>query len=105
MKEFIQFKLHRQLDATIDEVANYNQTAYDNGVNVKKENDSTLYVSFKQYGNWWWKGGLGMSSYENEKYKVIADEWCGYHLIIKNIRQHHYTILYPDNLNWKEFKL
>ena len=67
------------------------------------ENDSTLYVTFKQYGNWWWKGGLGMSSYENEKYKVTTDEWCGYHLLIKNKHQHNYTIIYPDNLQWKEF--
>ena len=104
LKEFIQFKLHNQVNTTIDEIANYNQTAYDNAVNVKKENDSTLYVSFRQYENWWWKGGLGMSSYENEKYKVIVDEWCGYHLTIKNIQQHHYTILYPDHLQWKEFK-
>lgn len=104
LKEFIQFKLHKNINATIDEVANYNQTTYDNGINVKRENDSTLYITFKQYGNWWWKGGLGMSSYENDKYKVTVDEWCGYHLTIKNIEQHHYTILYPDNLQWKEFK-
>lgn len=103
LKEFIEFKLHKKVNATIDEVANYNQTAYENGVNVKQENDSTLYVTFKQYGNWWWKGGLGMSSYENEKYKITTDEWCGYHLLIKNKDQHNYTIIYPDNLQWKEF--
>ncbi len=103
LKEFIEFKLHKKVNATIDEVANYNQTAYENGVHVKQENDSTLYVTFKQYGNWWWKGGLGMSSYENEKYKVTTDEWCGYHLLIKNKHQHNYTIIYPDNLQWKEF--
>lgn len=103
LKEFIKYKLHKEIHASIDEVANYNQTAYEDGIKVKKENDSTLYVSFKQYGNWWWKGGLGMSDYENEKYKVTTDEWCGYHLLIKNIKTHNYTIIYPDNLQWKEF--
>ena len=103
LKEFIKFKLHKEIHASIDEVADYNQTAYEDGVNVKKENDSTLYVSFKQYGNWWWKGGLGMTDYENAKYKMTTDEWSGYHLIIKNIQSHNYTIIYPDSLQWKQF--
>jgi len=103
LKETINFRLKKSLEARIDEIANFNLTAYDNGVNVKKENDSTIYVTFKQYGNWWWYNGVGMTNREDEKFKITVDEWCGYHLVIKNIQQHNYTIIYPDNLQWKEF--
>ena len=104
LKETINFRLKKSLEARIDEIANFNLTAYDNGVNVKKENDSTIYVTFKQYGNWWWYNGVGMTNREDEKFKITVDEWCGYHLVIKNKQQHNYTIIYPDNLQWKEFR-
>jgi len=56
----------------IYDVAQYNMTRPHGGVEVTKV-DSTqqLKVEFRQWGNWWWRKGIGMGpGYENEVYQV-----------------------------------
>ena len=77
------------------------------GVNVKQIAPDTLLVTFNQWGNWWWKKGLGASNYETTDYKVILNfKDCGrcYALVLKN-KNPARVYLYQDGDDLKEFKL
>ena len=89
------------------EVVQYNMTTPTDGVNVKQIAPDTLLVTFNQWGNWWWKKGLGASNYETTDYKVILDfNNCGrcYALVLKN-KNPARVYLYQDGDDLKEFKL
>ncbi len=88
-------------------ILQYNMTTPTDGVNVKQIASDTLLVTFNQWGNWWWKKGLGASNYETADYKVILDfNNCGrcYALVLKN-KNPDRVYLYQDGDELKEFKV
>ena len=53
------------------EVTQYNMATPTDGVRVEKISDKKLKVTFNQWGNWFWRDGIGAGSgYENDYYKV-----------------------------------
>lgn len=57
------------------QVLSYNMNSLNDSVTVEKISDTELKVTFAQWGNWWWQGGVGANSYSTDKYDVVIDEW------------------------------
>ncbi len=83
----------------IHEVCQYNLTNAENSVTTEWKGDSTLQVAFRQYGNWWWRHGLGATDYENEWYEVSI-QGGRYVLNWKKLPPNS-LILYQDGTQWQ----
>ncbi|MCB0634298.1 MAG: hypothetical protein KDD15_31415, partial [Lewinella sp.] len=63
-------------------------------------NDSTgLKVTFNQWGNWWWRRGIGASSYRDSAF-IFHNEGHDYRLEWRE-RPGQARILYQDGVAWK----
>ncbi len=71
--------------APIYEVMQYNLTALTDGVTVAVPRSDSLVVTFQQWGNWWWRNGLGAGSYHTDQYRVRE-------------QGHEYSLLLTDTL-------
>lgn len=91
----------RPYTGKLKEVASYNLTGPGDGVSVERLTTDTLKVTFNQWGNWWWRDGLGGSSYETEDYQFI-DRDHHYLLVFKSLNPEA-VFIYQDGREWKEF--
>ena len=89
----------KSYNGTIHEVIQYNMTDQVNGVTVQVDS-SALKVEFKQWGNWWWRKGIGAGNSETEWYQ-FSNKGHHYDLILKEIPSNA-AYLYQDGLEWKE---
>ena len=103
-----EYKILRELfiDSSVKnqiyDVLSYNLTSLHDGVNIDIDNDSTLCVSFNQYGNWWWYEGHGASAYETPEYKVtFVSNNSAYRLTLKHPKE-KYIVLYETDGMWRE---
>lgn len=101
--EALQLNQQRTLKAPIVDVAGYNMTAMDNGAHVRVDSLNQVFVTFNQWGTWWWHKGNGASNYETDDYHVQFDyKGCGncYKLRFKNNKQR--LLLFQTGDTWKE---
>ncbi len=54
--------------AIIVEVVQYNMARPTDGVSVQLKPHDTLRVEFEQWGNWWWRQGIGATNYSKFNY-------------------------------------
>ena len=85
------------------EVTQYNMETATDGVSVTQLTHNTLKVTFNQWGNWFWRNGIGAGEgYENKYYKVrFKGQW--YELELKNGLKGA-VFIYQDGDQWKEFE-
>jgi hypothetical protein len=50
------------------DVFQYNMTDLTNDFIVTRESENRIKVEFAQWGNWWWRNGVGGEKYSNEEY-------------------------------------
>jgi len=83
------------------DVAQYNMATPTDDVSVEKIGSDSIKVEFNQWGNWWWRNGMGAIFYKNDKYKMTPN---GQHYImeIKDISPSA-AIIYFDGNKWVEF--
>lgn len=87
---------------TMLEVAAYNMDWPENGAHAEVMNDSTIKVTLNQWGTWWWLGGFGASSYENQWFRLdMADPGHWYNVILKKPAG-EYQLLYQTGKELKE---
>ena len=94
----------RKFNGKAIDVLQYNMTTPSDGVEVKVISPDTLVVTLNQWGNWWWKFGIGGGDYETTDYKVKTDfSNCNkcYTLIMKN-RKPGRVFLYQTGNELKE---
>jgi hypothetical protein len=84
------------------DVAQYNMATPGDGVFVEKIGSDSLKVEFNQWGNWWWRNGMGSLFYKNDKYKMTP---AGKHyiMLLKDISPTA-AFIYYDGATWVEFK-
>lgn len=86
------------------EVAQFNMETPDDGVKVEKlETDSTgltYKTSFPQFGNWWFRNGIGASDYETKSYVFRTKEWH----VETTLRERRTdrAVIYPVGGKWYE---
>ena len=81
----------------------YNLHTKDDGVKVEQTGPGQLKVEFTQWGNWWWRNGIGASNYENEIFKVTNN---GHHYLLDlKVPHEDFTFIYQVGSKWYEFKI
>ena len=84
------------------DVAQYNMATPTDGVSVEKVGTDSIKVEFNQWGNWWWRNGMGALFYKNDKYKMTPN---GQHYImeLKDVSSTA-AFIYFDGSHWIEFE-
>ena len=91
----------RQFSNTVYDGLSYNMLTPDDGAHATVLNDSTVRVTLNQWGTWWWYGGQGGFSYENDDYKLnMIDGGHMYELTMKKPAS-QYELLYQVGDKWK----
>ena len=67
------------------------------------DSNNLIKLEFKEWGNWWWRHGIGTGSYETEKYTFnTVNKGC--EITIKKPAKDA-VFIYSDGSDWKEIKL
>lgn len=102
VKEALQYRYKKRYNGLMSEVMHFNQQDPYDGTKVEMKNDSTIRVSFKQFGNWFWHDGIGASSRENEMYNIeLGDGFYDVHF--KNFNPNTDVMIYADSSKFKKF--
>lgn len=98
----LRYSLQKPYNGQLQQVAQFNIMHLDEGVTVEQVDSMQLKVIFNQWGNWWWRNGIGATNYENDlyKFKIINK---GYQLTFKS-RPDDWTLIYQVGPHLKEFK-
>lgn len=86
------------------EVAQFNMETPNDGVKVEKsETDTTgltYKTSFPQFGNWWFRNGIGAGDYETDSYLFRTKEWH----VETTLREKRpdRVVIYPAGSKWME---
>ncbi|NNE25707.1 MAG: hypothetical protein HKN09_02585, partial [Saprospiraceae bacterium] len=88
----------KEINNTIHHVSQYNAVRITDGINVKRLSQAKFVIDFNQYGNWFWKHGIGLSSYATAYYSVSKNR---YNIIceIKDPKPNDY-IMYNQGVQW-----
>lgn len=79
----------------------FNMISPNDGSEVEVVNDSTIKVSLKQWGTWWWYMDFGGRSYETEAYKLnMVDQGRWYELQLAQPLS-SYNLLYQVGDKWQ----
>ena len=101
--ELIDFQTAKPYEGIMYDVYQYNMITTNDGVTVEQTGPMQLKVTFKQWGNWWHRNGMGASAYENEYYKAETLDYP-YQITFKQLPEGS-AIIYQDGMEWKEFFL
>lgn len=88
------------LEPKLETVLHYNMQQPTDGVLVEKLDSNKLKVTFAQWGNWWWRGGVGANSYSTDNYQVEIDEWSHAYTLTLYHKQKGAVYLYQQGNNW-----
>lgn len=93
----LQYVQGRSFAGQVYEVVQYNMVSPADGVTVQR--DSTgIEVTFQQWGNWWWRRGIGAAGYRDSTY-VFQN--AGHHYRLEWRRSPtNAQLLYQDGLQW-----
>ncbi len=103
-KTALNFKHDQNIKGDFYEILQFNMTKLDNSVSLEIIDSVTLKVTFDQWGNWWWRGGIGGSDYENELYKVDIDEWSHAYMITFKQKRPGDVFIYQKGISWQQVK-
>lgn len=99
-RDALHYIKRKPYEGDIYEVAQYNLAKPGDDVSVRIDSSRQLTVEFNQWGNWWWRKGLGMGGgYETEHYKV-ANHGQYYRLMLDSIPEGA-VFLYQSGGEWE----
>ena len=87
------------------DVALYNMTRPTDGATyIQAPDSSEAGIEFNQWGNWWWRGGIGMGNgYKTAQFEVINN---GHHYVFKPLDLPEGSVLLIQNgSSWKKYTL
>lgn len=87
----------------IHEVAQFNMTSLTDGVRAVQDSTGTIVVTFNQWGNWWWRRGIGLSAYETADY-TFETKGQSYELRLKNAPGNA-AFIYQDGTKWRQLEI
>lgn len=104
LKEDLALTRQKPFAGNIREVAYYNATSATDGVTAEIDSVAgAIKVTFKQWGNWWWRNGIGAGDDENDAWRVDFQGQF-YLLYLKNIPEGT-VFLYCDGGELKELRM
>jgi hypothetical protein len=81
-------------------IMQYNMAKATDGVSVEVADSTTLKVKFNQWGNWWWRGGIGAGGYETAGYIVTIADWGGEYTVKFKNKIPNAAYLYQQGGTW-----
>ena len=86
------------------EILEYNMTTVADSVSVEKISDTTLKITFAQWGNWWWQNGKGTNNFSDNQYETTTDGWSHSYTIQFHQKISNAVYLYQCGGEWREVK-
>jgi protein O-mannosyl-transferase len=102
--ETMKLMFDMSIEEKVAEVVQYNIAKSHDSVKVEILDDKRLKLKFAQWGNWFWRNGIGATSYENQDYKIDIDEWSHSYTITFFNKDSNTVYLYECAGNWREVK-
>lgn len=94
-------ELERNIETgKIYDVMQYNMASPDDGVSTEFTDTSTIKVTFNQWGNWWWRNGIGASVRDNDKFRAVP-AGQSYTLELRDVADGA-VFVYFDGSEWRE---
>ncbi len=59
---------------SVENLVNFNQVGLDDSISANVSTAGEIELRFRQGGNWFWRGGIGLSSYERPAFEVTAGD-------------------------------
>lgn len=88
-----------ELKGDIFQIAQYNLAGPEDGLTVTSDSTHHFKTQFNQWGNWWWRNGIGTGSYDTEKYEFKSIS-RGSEIWIKDPKEGA-VFIYSDGGKWK----
>ncbi|MEY3050871.1 MAG: hypothetical protein RLY31_656 [Bacteroidota bacterium] len=90
-----------EIPGRVHQVAQYNMNLPEDGVQARWKDSVTLEMTFLQWGNWWWRNGVGTLSYETDRYRFEV-EGNGALLTFRSAPGADALFLYVSEGRWRE---
>ena len=100
-RDALKYIKRKPYQGKIFEVAQYNMTRLTDGATAKRDSTGLIRVEFNQWGNWWWRRGIGMGpGYDTDSYTVNSK---GHHYFLESRKAEQGAVfLFQEALEWKE---
>ena len=93
----------QKIKGKIWEVAQYNMITPTDGVRVEKTKPRQLKITFNQWGNWFWRNGVGVGPTHQREWYTANFKGQYYLLDLKRLPDNT-VFIYQDGKEWKEFR-
>lgn len=103
-KDAVESLYNRPIKGKIWEVAQYNMTQPTDGVSAEKTNPQQLKVTFNQWGNWFWRNGVGVGPTHKRSAYDIQFKGQFYLMDLKE-NLPNAVFIYQDGNKWKELEM
>ena len=103
-EEALELIRQKKYNGEMAEIAQFNMTSPNDSIKAEVTGDSTLKVTFGQWGCWFWREGIGATSYETEDYKMTMIDGGAFNVTFKTGNPNR-AIIYQVGGKWKEIKL
>ncbi|GIV34918.1 MAG: hypothetical protein KatS3mg031_2453 [Chitinophagales bacterium] len=105
LAEHLLLKKRKDLRGKITEIVNYNMVTPFDSVRAEALSEKALRVELAQWGNWFWRNGIGATAYRGNGFEFIPDEWLhAYTLEFDSVPDSDIRIIYQCGAAWREFR-
>jgi hypothetical protein len=73
LKHALKYLAGKETAGKFYQIAQFNMTSPADGTSVEVDSAGVFHVKLNQWGNWWWRNGLGALDYETERYRFFAE--------------------------------
>ena len=101
ISKLIAIKQKQTLKENLNLIAQFNQNHFDDKIKIEVLSQDKIRVSFKQFGNWFWRNGAGLSNYFNDSYELKSLQ--GHYELKMLNRSDNQLFVYPEEGKWKIF--
>ncbi|MBT8234333.1 MAG: hypothetical protein HKO66_08840 [Saprospiraceae bacterium] len=102
LKKSLDLMYNKRVTNKITPIAQFNQKNLNDSLKVDFIDSKTIHVGFKQSGNWFWKGGIGLSNYKTDLFNV--EKKSGYYKITFSNASRDDLFLISVGTEWQSFR-
>ncbi len=74
IKHALKYLADKPAKGSFYQVAQFNLTTSEDGFTARRDDDiGHFHLQFHQWGNWWWRYGMGLGDYQTEQYRFRTD--------------------------------
>ncbi len=73
LKDALKYLAGKETSGKFYQIAQFNMTSPADGTSLEVDSAGVFHVKFNQWGNWWWRNGVGTLDYETERYRFNVE--------------------------------